>query len=199
MMTENYTMKRTFAVKSFILALLLFLNTSITNADEWSGHIGGFVGLKFMNSSDWPDLNTPFAMGVIFDIKKESWPISIVLDIFDTGDEYNQDGMTNLGHTTEIQLGVRKFFVNKHPKIQPYIGGGVSFMSAELEYQENNTTTTQDDSTVGGWLGAGMFYEIDPKFVLGLDVRYSYGEVTLFDIERDAGGFYTGVTAAFQF
>ena len=72
--------------------MLLLLSTSATNADELSVHISGFAGLKIMDSSDWPELNTHFAMGVLFDIKKDSWPISIALDIFDTGDEYEHDG-----------------------------------------------------------------------------------------------------------
>ena len=181
------------------IAMLLLLSTSTTNADEMSGHISGFAGLKIMDGSDWPELNTHFALGVLFDIKKDSWPISIALDIFDTGDEYKHDGIKNLGHTTEYQLGIRKIFMDQNSKFQPYIGGGVSFMSAELEYQDSNNIMTQDDRAVGVWLGTGMYYEINPSFVLGLDVRYSYGNVTLFNKERDAGGLYTGLTAGFQF
>jgi opacity protein-like surface antigen len=187
------------SLKNFAIAMLLLLTTSMTHADELSGHISGYIGLKTMDSSDWPDLDTHFSMGVVFDIKKDSWPISIVLDLVDTGDKHNHDGMEDLGHTTEYQLGIRKIFMNQHSKIQPYIGGGVSFMYAELEFEENNITTTQDDRDAGGWFGAGMYYEINPKFVLGLDVRYSHGEVILFDKERDAGGIHTGVTGGFQF
>jgi len=187
------------SLKNFAIAMLLLLTTSMTHADELSGHISGYIGLKTMDSSDWPDLDTHFSMGVVFDIKKDSWPISIVLDLVDTGDKHNHDGMEDLGHTTEYQLGIRKIFMNQHSKIQPYIGGGVSFMYAELEFEENNITTTQDYRDTGGWFGAGMYYEINPEFVLGLDVRYSHGEVVLFDKERDAGGIHTGVTGGFQF
>lgn len=186
-------------MKNRTIALLLLLIPSMTTANDWAGHIGGFIGLKAMNSSDWPEIDTHFAMGVLFDIKKKSWPISIALDIMDTGDKYEHDGMTDQGHTTELQFGVRKFFIKQDSKIQPYIGGGVSLMSAEQEYEVNSVTTTQDDSTVGAWLGAGMYYDIFPKFVLGLDVRYSYGEVTLFDQKLDAGGIFIGVTGGYQF
>ena len=44
-----------------------------------------------------------------------------------------------------------------------------------------------------------MYYEVNPGFVLGLDVRYSHGEVILFNKDRDAGGVYLGVTGGFQF
>lgn len=192
-------MKPYWTLKSFVIATSLLLASPITNADEWSGHITGYLGLKTMNSSDWPDIDTHFSMGPIFDIKKDSWPISIALDLMDTGSEHEHGGLKDLAHTTEYHLGVRKVLMNQDSKIQPYIGGGVSYMYAELEYQEISSTRTQDDTDVGIWIGAGMYYEINPSFVLGLDVRYSHGEVTLFDQERKAGGIYTGVMVGYQF
>ena len=192
-------MKPDWALKNFALTMLLLLTVSMTHADELSGHISGFIGGKLLNNSDWPDLDKHFAMGVIFDIKKYSWPISIALDILDTGGKHDHEGMTDLGHSTEYHLGVRKYIINQDSKIQPYIGGGVSFMYAEQEYEVNNMTVTQDDRGVGSWFGAGMYYEINPRFVLGLDVRYSQGEVTLFNKERDAGGVYAGITGGLQF
>lgn len=187
------------ALKNLAIATGLLLATSIANADEFSGHISGYIGLKTMDSSDWPDLDNHFSMGSIFDIKKNSWPVSIALDIVDTGDKHNHDGMKDLGHTTEYQLGIRKIFTNQESKIQPYIGGGFSFMYAEQEFEANNMTTTQDDNDLGAWLGAGVYYEINPRFVLGVDARYSHGEVNLFNEKLDAGGLHTGVTGGFQF
>lgn len=192
-------MKPYWTLKIFAIAMLLLLTTSMTNAYEWSGHIGVLVGLKTMNRSDWPDLDRHFSMGFIFDIKKDSWPISITLDMMDTGDKHNHAGMEDLGHTTEYHFGVRKIFMNQHPKVHPYIGGGVSFMYAEQEYEVNNNKMKQDDRDVGSWFGAGMYYRIHPRFVLGLDVRYSHGKVILFDQKRDAGGIHTHVTGGFQF
>jgi opacity protein-like surface antigen len=179
--------------------MLLLINTSVANAEELTGHIGIFVGGKFMNNSDWGKLDKHNAMGYMFDIKKDSWPISISLDILDTGGKNEHGGMTDLGHTTEYHLGLRKIFVNGNSNFQPYIGGGISYMHAELELEVNNTATIDDDNTVGGWLGAGMYYELNPIFVLGLDVRYSHGEVILFDKERNAGGAFSGLTVGYQF
>lgn len=192
-------MKQHWTLKYFPIAILLLLTTSMTNADDWSGHIGGYFGAKIMSSGDWPDIDNHYAMGVMFDIKKDSWPVSIALDFLDTGGKNEHNGMTDLGHTTEIQLGVRKIFIKKNSKIQPYVGGGVSFMYAQQEYEVNNVTTTEDDGDTGVWLGAGMYYEVTPKFVLGLDARYSYGKLTLFDKEINAGGIFAGVTAGYQF
>ena len=192
-------MKNCWTHKKLAIAMLLLMTTSMTKADELSGHISGFIGLKSMNSSDWSNLNTHFSMGVIFDIKKESWPISITLNLMDTGSEYKHDGSKDLAHTTEYHFGISKTFQSHGSKIQPYIGGGVSFIYAELEYQTNSNTMTQDGRDVGVWLGTGMYYDINPEFLLGLDVRYSHGEVVLFNAERDVGGLSIGVTVGYQF
>jgi opacity protein-like surface antigen len=192
-------MKSYWTLTHVTIALLLVMTTSTANADELTGRISGFIGMKAMDSGDWPDLNTHFSMGFLFDIKKDSWPISIAVDITDTGDKHKHDGMEDLAHTTEYHLGVRKFFMNRHDKIQPYIGGGISFLYAELEYELTSQTITEDDRGTGGWLGAGMYYEMNPKLVLGIDARYSQGQVSLFNKDRNAGGFHTGVTIGYQF
>ncbi len=185
--------------RALAVAMLLLLSTSMTHAYEWSGHVGGLLGLKIMDDNDWPDLDTHFSLGFISDIKEDSWPISLALDLMDTGSKHDHDGVKDLGHTTEVHLGVRKIFVNQRRRLQPYVGGGVAFMSAELEYETGTGKTKQDDSAVGGWFGVGTYYAVHPRFVVGLDVRYSRGEVSLFDQDRDAGGLHTYITAGFQF
>ena len=75
--------------------------------------------MKAMDSTDWPDLDNHFAMGVLFDIKKNSWPISFVLDISDTGDKHEHDGMEDLGHTTELHFGIRKIFYQQDSNVRP--------------------------------------------------------------------------------
>lgn len=192
-MTLNSTLK------TLAIAMFLLLTTSLTYASDWSGHISGLVGMKALDSTDWPDLDKHFSLGIAFDIKEDSWPVSFALDVMDSGGFHRHDGMKDLGHTTECHLGVRKIFMNQTSKIQPYIGVGVSFMYAEQEYEVNDNKINQDDDTVGGWLGAGMYYAINPRFVIGLDVRYSHSEVTLFDQDRVAGGLHTYATVGFQF
>jgi hypothetical protein len=106
-------MKSYWTLKIFAMAMLLLMTTSVANADEWSGHLSFSIGLKTLNSDDWPNLNTHFSMGFISDIKKDSWPISIALDTMDTGGLYEHDGVTDMGHTTEHHIGVRRWcFIN---------------------------------------------------------------------------------------
>jgi opacity protein-like surface antigen len=194
----SYAMKPYWTVRSFALAMLLLLAPSIAGAGGVTGHINGFIGLKTMDSNDWPELDTHFSMGVMFDIKNDPWPINIALDLMDTGDKQEVDGLEDLGHTTEIGLGVRKIF-RQESRFQPYVGGGVAFISAEQEYQDPDETTKEDDRGVGGWLGAGLYWEVVPRFVLGLDVRYSSAEVMLFDRDVNAGGLSSGLVIGYRF
>jgi opacity protein-like surface antigen len=186
-------------LKTVAIVILLLLNTSLSQAYEWSGHIGVLAGGKLLDESDWPDLDKHFSLGFISDVKEGSWPISMALDLMDTGGKHDNDGMEELGHTTEVHLGVRKIFQDQHLKIHPYVGGGIAFMYAEQEYESGSGKMKQDDRGVGGWFGAGMYYAIHPRFVLGLDVRYSNGKVNLFDRDRDAGGIHTYIIGGLQF
>jgi len=192
-------MKAHWILGMFAVAMSLLCASSMTSADELSGHVSGLVGVKAMDSTDWPNIDSHFAMGVLFDIKKDSWPVSIVLDLTDTGGKQKHDGMEDLGHTTELSFGIRKIFIKQDSKIQPYVGGGVSSIYAEQEFEMSGTTTKEDENNVGIWLGAGLYYQVKPKFVIGLDVRYSDAEATLFDEDLEAGGIHTGLTAGFQF
>jgi hypothetical protein len=192
-MTANPTLK------IIVAAMLLFMITSLAQAHEWSGHLSLLAGGKILDDRDWPEINEHYSLGIISDVKEASWPVSIALDLMDTGGKHDHDGMEDLGHTAEIHLGVRKIFLDPKRKMQPYVGGGVALMYAEQEYEIESIKTTEDDDGVGGWFGVGTYYEIHPKFALGLDVRYSRGEVILFGQDRDAGGAQVHIIAGFQF
>jgi hypothetical protein len=66
-------------LKRSITAALLLVTASITNASELSGHISAYLGLKTMDSSEWPEIDRHFAAGVLFDLKKDSTSITAIL------------------------------------------------------------------------------------------------------------------------
>jgi opacity protein-like surface antigen len=76
--------------------------------------------------------------------------------------------------------------------------GGVAIISALLENENAGVTVDDDDTAVGAWISIGTYYAVTPRFSLGLDVRYSKAEVTLFDKEREAGGLNAGITAGYH-
>ncbi len=103
---------------------LLFLVLPVAHAGDWTGNVSGYVGRKFMDDSDWPNLDQQLVIGVLFDIRKREWPVSIAVDILGSGDG-NESGSRKLkGYTLEEYIGVRKIFELQNPSIRPYVGGG---------------------------------------------------------------------------
>ena len=99
--------------------MLLLFTTPLIHADELSGYVDLFLGMKSMDSSDWYNLDEHFAMGFVIDIKKESRPVSLVLEVIGAGDKYNHAVQEDLRHSAEHCLGVRKIFIDEDSKIQP--------------------------------------------------------------------------------
>lgn len=181
------------------VAVVIAVATLATTAGAFSGNAGLLIGGKIMNSKDWEDVDIHNSMGLYADFKLDSWPVSLSLDLVDTGSKYDEGGLEKLSHTTEVSLGVRKYFELKSTRLKPYINGGFSFMSAELEYKTNANRHVEDDKTYGLWAGFGFQYPIYSSFTVGMDLRYSDGKVELFDKERHAGGFQPYVALGYKF
>ena len=72
---------------------------------------------------------------------------------------------------------------------RPYIGGGI----AKLEAERKANGVTVDDTTLGGWIGAGIFWRLGSRFNIGLAARVSRGQVTLSGTDVEAGGTHAGL------
>lgn len=176
----------------------LLLLSPLAHADHRTVNLSGFLGQKSLDDKDWSELDIQFAFGVMVDIKKEHWPVSIAVDLIVSTDLNDKGSQKDEGYTVENHVGIRKIFKLTNSSIKPYVGGGVAFVKAELNDKNGGTTLSSDDHTVGTWAGGGMYVSIHPDFNLGLDVRYSEAELTLFDTDREAGGLFAGVTAGYH-
>ena len=179
-------------------SLLVLILPTAAFAGNWSGNVSGYLGQKSLEEDDWSALDQQVSLGVLFDIKQTHWPVSLALDLIGSGDVDKQGSLKDEGTTIENHLGVRKIFTLPNSSIEPYIGGGVSFVQAEIKNKNGSTTISDDDSDVGYWVGGGAYIPLNPHFNLGLDVRYSDAEVTLFNQEREAGGLHAGITAGYH-
>ena len=169
-----------------------------TQADGWTGNVSGYLGHKTVDDKDWPDLDSQGSVGVISDFRKQSWPVSIAADLIMSGAVHESGTQENTGGTAEAHLGARKIFTLQNSPFRPYIGGGAALVSAMLENENAGVTLDDNDTTVGVWIGAGTYYAVTPSFNIGVDVRYSKAEVTLFDKERETGGMNAGITAGYH-
>ncbi|MEW6378941.1 MAG: hypothetical protein AB1611_04970 [bacterium] len=58
---------------------------------------------------------------------------------------------------------------------------------------------TKSDSALGFWIGGGIYWTISKIFNLGLQIRYSKAEVTIFEEDVEAGGLHYGFLSGVHF
>lgn len=185
-------------VKKVILSAMLILVVPVAQAGEWTGNFSGFLGQKSLDDNDWPQHDEHGSAGLLFDIKQANWPVSIAFDAFGTGDENKHGSVKQEAYTAAGHLGIRKIFDLAGSSIRPYIGGGAAFVYAEVKDNSSGATQSDDDTGTGAWVGGGLYANLTTHFNLGLDVRYSDAEVSIFDNDREAGGLNMGVSAGYH-
>ena len=184
--------------KRAVLSALVLMSSFISHAGDWTGNVSGFIGKKSLDDNDWANLDSQSSIGVIFDIKKQNWPISIAFDVIASADIYKNGSQKDTATSVENDIGVRKIFNLKNSSFRPYIGGGISLLSAQLERKDTFTTVKKRGNATGGWIGIGTYYEINSHFIMGLDVRYSAAKAKIFDVKREIGGLNAGFTIGYH-
>lgn len=185
-------------VKKMSLAALFLLAIPAAQAADWQGNVSGYLGQKTMDDNDWPQHKEQASIGMLLDINRSNWPVSIAFDVFGTGEEGSSGAGKHDVHTAESHLGIRKIFTLQGFPVEPYVGGGVAFIYLEEEESRGAVSRTADDTGTGAWVGGGFYARLTDSFQLGVDVRYSQAELTVFDEDREAGGVHAGVTAGYH-
>jgi hypothetical protein len=184
-------------MKKNILAIAVMLFFVSANANAWTGNVNFFLGQKSLDEDDWGALDTQPEFGVLVDFKQQDWPISIALDFLVSADDATEAGVNVEGMTTEFDVGIRKIWGTEGSTIRPYIGGGLAFVNAEIKATYFYTITEEDRGT-GIWLNGGVYWTLNQSFNLGLDLRYSQAEVTLYGVEGEAGGTHAGIILGYH-
>lgn len=149
------------------------------------GNINALIGQRELDESysDTEDIQEQDMLGLMMDWGAEGWPVNIALDII-SGSADSDDNEFNVnvdGSTLAIDGGVRWYFL-KDRSWEPYIGGGLAYISGEVDTDGESNDIEFDDSTVGYWLNGGIKWVIGEHFNLGGDVRWEKAEL---DVEDD--------------
>jgi hypothetical protein len=178
--------RRTLFLVPAVLAVVVAAGLVATPAQA-GGNLNVLLGQKEQDESfsDSDDIQEQDMLGLMMDWGAEGWPVNVALDLVsssaDTDDnEFNVDVD---GSVFAIDGGVRWYFV-KNRSWEPYLGGGVSYISSEVDTSGENNDIEFDDSTVGYWLNGGIKWVIGEHFNLGGDVRWEKAEL---DVEDDLG------------
>jgi opacity protein-like surface antigen len=195
-------------VKKYVIAVLalvpFLLSASVASAqDQWTGNINAFLGQKNLDKDDWEPVEEQSEFGIEVDFRKKDWPVNIVIDVLRSSDDQSMIdpffGPVDVkGQTTELNIGIRKIW-DGSSSVRPFIGGGLSFIRAEFEGTIPGLGSASDSDTgVGIWLGGGVYFTLGEHINLGVEVKYSDAEVTLFDVDGDAGGTHFGLLAGYH-
>lgn len=190
--------------------LVLVVSSGPALAGDPEGHVNVFLGQKALDSDDWNPADKQPEFGVTMSFGRSDWPVFIVLDVLksEREEDYLDPVLSNLGTakftgaTLEIAPGIRKIW--NLGRTRPYVGGGMALIKASAEYEYPTVTYDAEETTLGPWLGGGVFWRLGSRFNLGFDVRWSSGDVNL-EVNDDnlfvlnaynvkAGGLHTGVT-----
>ena len=180
----------------FVLAIFS-MSASVVHAQSCTGNINFFLGAKSMEKDDWAPIEDQGEIGVLIDFKQDTWPVSIAIDLLHSSDRATLEGFRFDGRTTELNLGVRKIW-DHFPMIRPYIGGGLALINAELEGSSFGIRVSDDDTSAGIWLNGGIYWTLGSAFNIGLDLRYSKAEVTVFGVDVEAGGGHAGLILGYH-
>jgi hypothetical protein len=151
--------------------------------------MGGLVthfGISQMVTDDWDPLDNPSYIGVGYQ-QHTGWdPVEVEL-----GFNYNHETLGG-GATPEQRL---RFFVfdlglsmavpltrSKANVIEPYAGGGLSFLYARRDEEVGFDIDHFQDGDQGYYFHAGIRIHINPTSYISLDARW------LRDVEVDLGG-----------
>ena len=191
-------MRRTTHGRPIALVLSMFLLLFAPATAFAGGDANFLIGLKAVDEDDWTPVDDQGAFGVEVTFGKEAWPVWIAIDYFGSS-EVEEDlaidvgGFTFIedltGSTFELDLGARKIWGNHVRKTRPFLGGGVGLIGGEIDAD----IVSDDDTTLGLWVGGGVFWRLGSRFNIGGSVRYSQGEITLFDSDIQAGGLTYGL------
>lgn len=179
--------------KIALLLCALFITTSAyASSSDFTGNVNLFGGIKSINDDTWEanNIDSQLEFGILFNIKQESWPISITAD-FLRSSETNEDSLK--GTTTEFDLGITKHW--EENSFTPYVGGGIAIINAEISLNAYNA----DETEVGVWGKAGIFTTLDDGTNIGIEARYSHAETDFNGADVQIGGLHTGIFVGYHF
>ena len=176
------------------LSCLLGAIPPLVEADGFTGNIRVLAGQKQLDEDDWKALDRQDEIGLLFDIKKKQWPVSIAIDLLGAGDQDTGAGIEDT-YTFEQHFGIRKTWQRPDSKFQPYVGGGVALIEAGIEPVAGAKET---DREIGAWIGGGAYWMLTSHVNVGFDVRFSAAEVELRGRDYQAGGTHYGLTLGYR-
>ncbi|MGH7724542.1 MAG: hypothetical protein ACREOU_03865 [Candidatus Eiseniibacteriota bacterium] len=197
--------RRPFEGPEAVLALTVTLLTVASLADSApavnpssSFHVSYVIGLKMLESG-WDPVADQLEFGIVdLDFRPRGWPFSPCVQVLTT---YAPAVPSLRGLTGEycgvweINLGARTIR-EVSDRWKPFLGAGVSYLGGSVSSyvvppgSPGFQVIEDSDANVGVWGSGGFYRYVSRRWHIGLEVQYSWGEITLFDEPLRAGGLH---------
>lgn len=172
-------------------------------AGAGTGNINVSVGAKALDEDEWSPAEEQGEIAVEFDYRPEASPINWVIGFRGASGEGDVvdpflGPVSAESRTSELSLGVRKVW-DPSQVFHPFLGGGLAFIDAEYTVAATGGSVSDSNTGFGLWLGGGVYWTLAEHFNIGLDLRFSSADVTLFGVDANAGGGHFSVFAGYHF
>jgi hypothetical protein len=175
------------AVFIAVICSLLFIPDVAISGNMVTGNINLFIGTRTLED-EWSPADKQDELGIEADFKERGWPFSMAISFLRGSGEGDLWGQELKSETSELNVGLRKIW-DSFPHTRPFIGGGIALIKCEFR----GLGVSDDDNTVGTWIGAGIYWTLAEKLNIGFEGKISFAEATLFDsVNADAGGSHLG-------
>ena len=94
-----------------------------------------------------------------------------------------------------LTFGIR--LILPQPVVEPYVGGGVGIYFASLD--EPSTGINDDDTTIGGYVSAGVDAWLNPRMALNFEGKYHFAKPEFDGVDVDVGGWTIGLGVRVSF
>ncbi len=155
---------------------------------RWTGQVHAQIGGRDLDSS-WGRNDNPFAFGVEGVLRPADAWIGVESGLtasFDRTRTTEAGGVRRREDAalTEFYIGPR--LMADLGAVQPYVGGGISALYADVERTSGFFIAEDDDSTIGGYVHGGLLFPVHDHVHFGIDVRATWGgDLDLFASDRD--------------
>ncbi len=180
-------MKKALIIVAMVMLAFVLVVPSAYAEGDWTGNLNFILGQKTMDG-DWDPVDEQGLFGINIDFGKRSWPVHMAIDLTGTSTTGTDPFWGDIeGSTGEFNLGARKIW--EIDSFKPFIGGGLSFMSAEVKFKDVGFSC--DGTTTGLWFGGGAYWTLGERFNLGFDLKQSSGKIASEDITCTGGWMMT--------
>jgi len=157
--------------------------TSATVEETDANRLSLYLGRRSLDKGEWAPLEDQPVFMVEFAHEPEGSAIGWEIGLGGSADSDKVLGADVDVTVGELYGGVVKSFLPGDSVVRPYLGGGVSYLTADVDVPGGG----DDDSSLAAYLHGGAAFNVTQSFYLGVDLRVLFGsDITLGGIGTDA-------------